>query len=465
MRGRRGARGDRRASGTSYAYCFRSAGGRAETLVLFPWARTGRFKKTARLMDERSFGFRTRALHAGTPPDGETGARALPLHLSTSFVFDSTEHAAELFALRTYGNIYTRIGNPTVAAFEEKLASLEGGLGAVATASGLAAQLITMLSLAQSGDHIVASANLYGGTVTQFSRDAAAHGDRDDVRCRPAIPRPCAPRSARTREPSSPRRSAIRTAPSPISRHWPAIAHAAGVPLIVDNTFATPYLCRPIEHGADIVVHSATKFIGGHGTVIGGAIVESGRFPWNAERHPLIATPSPGYHGLNFAETFGEYAFLQRARVEVLRDVGASISPMNAWLLVQGLETLAVRMPQHVANARAVASFLHEPRRGRVGRVRRSARQPRPRARRALSAAGRGRRLHVRLARRARSGPRLHRSARAVEPPRERRRREESRDPSGVDDAPAALRRRAARGGRECPTWCGCRSASRTRTT
>ncbi|MBV8368320.1 MAG: O-acetylhomoserine aminocarboxypropyltransferase/cysteine synthase [Candidatus Eremiobacteraeota bacterium] len=308
-------------------------------------------------MEERTFGFRTRALHAGTPPDGETGARALPLHLSTAFVFDSTEHAAELFALRSYGNIYSRIGNPTVSAFEEKLASLEGGLGCVATASGLSAQLVTILSIAQQGDHLVASANLYGGTITQFSVTLkrmgietafVPAGDLDGVR-------------AALRE--NTRAVFVETIGNPNANvadlaAFAEIAHGAGVPLIVDNTFATPYLCRPIEHGADVVVHSATKFIGGHGTVMGGAIVESGSFPWAAGKHPLLATPSPGYHGLNFAETFGEYAFLQRARVEVLRDVGASLSPMNAWLLVQGLETLALRMPQHVANARTVATFL-----------------------------------------------------------------------------------------------------------
>ncbi|HTJ27646.1 MAG TPA: O-acetylhomoserine aminocarboxypropyltransferase/cysteine synthase family protein [Candidatus Limnocylindria bacterium] len=308
-------------------------------------------------MSDRSFGFRTRALHAGTPPDGETGARALPLHLSTSFVFDSTEHAAELFALRTYGNIYSRIGNPTVAAFEEKLASLEGGLGAVATASGLAAQLCAVLALAQNGDHLVATANLYGGTITQFSvtlrrmgieTTFVPAGDLDALRG--ALRENT--RAVFTETIGNPSGNVADLAAIA------EIAHAAGVPLVVDNTFATPYLCRPIEHGADVVVHSATKFIGGHGTVLGGAIVESGRFPWGAGKHDLLATPSPGYHGLNFVETFGEYAFLTRARAEVLRDVGAAISPMNAWLLVQGLETLALRMPQHVANARAVATFL-----------------------------------------------------------------------------------------------------------
>ena len=273
-------------------------------------------------------------------------------------MFDSTEHAAELFALRTYGNIYSRIGNPTVAAFEEKLASLEGGLGAVATASGLAAQLIALLTVAESGDHLVASANLYGGTITQFSVTMRRMGIEttfvpggDVEAIRQAI-RPTT-RAVFTETIGNPNGNVADLAA--IAK----IAHAAGVPLFVDNTFATPYLCRPIEYGADVVIHSATKFIGGHGTVIGGAIVESGRFDWGAGRHPLISTPSPGYHGMNFAETFGEYAFLMRARAELLRDIGAALSPMNAWLLVQGLETLALRMPAHVANAQTVATFLH----------------------------------------------------------------------------------------------------------
>ena len=273
-------------------------------------------------------------------------------------MFDSTEHAAELFALRTYGNIYSRIGNPTVSAFEEKLASLEGGLGAVATASGLSAQLIALLTVAESGDHLVASANLYGGTITQFSVTMRRMGIETtfvpggDVEAIRSAIRP-ATRAVFTETIGNPNGNVADLAA--IAQ----VTHAAGVPLFVDNTFATPYLCRPIEHGADVVIHSATKFIGGHGTVIGGAIVESGRFDWGAGRHPLISTPSPGYHGMNFAETFGEYAFLMRARAELLRDIGAALSPMNAWLLVQGLETLALRMPAHVANAQAVAAFLH----------------------------------------------------------------------------------------------------------
>jgi O-acetylhomoserine (thiol)-lyase len=308
-------------------------------------------------MQDHAFGLRTRALHAGTPPDPATGARAMPIYLSSSFVFDSTEHAAELFALRTYGNIYSRIGNPTVAAFEERIASLEGGLGAVATASGLAAQLTTILALAQAGDHVVASASLYGGTVTQFSVTLKRMGiactlvPGDDLA---AFEAAIAPNT---------KCLFTETIGNPLGNvadleALAVLAHEHGLPLVVDNTFASPVLCRPLEWGADVVVHSATKFLGGHGTVIAGAIVESGTFPWGAGKHPLLSEPSPGYHDMNFAETFGEYAFLMRTRTEVLRDVGACLSPMNAWLVLQGLETLPLRMPAHVENARIVARFL-----------------------------------------------------------------------------------------------------------
>lgn len=306
---------------------------------------------------DRRFGFRTRALHAGTPPDPETGARAQPIYLSSSFVFDSTEHAAELFALRTYGNIYSRIGNPTVAAFEEKVASLEGGLGGVATASGLSAQLMAILALAQAGDHLVASAGLYGGTTTQFSVTLKRMGI--DVTFVPGgAP---ADLAAAIRENTKLIYTETIGNPAGLIADLAAIAavaHEHGLPLMVDNTFASPALCRPIEHGADIVVQSATKFLGGHGTAIGGIIVESGKFDWSAGKHPLLATPSPGYHDMNFAETFGEFAYLMRVRVEVLRDIGACLSPMNAFLFIQGIETLALRMRAHVENARAVAAFL-----------------------------------------------------------------------------------------------------------
>ncbi len=308
-------------------------------------------------MHDHTFGFRTRALHAGTPPDPTTGARAMPIYLSSSFVFDSAEHAAELFALRTYGNIYSRIGNPTVAAFEERIASLEGGLGAVAFGSGLAAQLAAILCLAEAGDHVVATASLYGGTITQFTVTLKRMG----IACT-LVPGddPAALRAA-----ILPNTKLVytETIGNPLGNvadlaALAAVAHEAGLPLVVDNTFASPVLCRPIEWGADIVVHSATKFLSGHGTVIAGVLVESGKFPWHAGKHPLLSQPSPGYHDMNFAETFGEFAYLMRARTEVLRDVGASLSPMSAWLLLQGLETLPLRMRAHVENARIVARFL-----------------------------------------------------------------------------------------------------------
>jgi O-acetylhomoserine (thiol)-lyase len=308
-------------------------------------------------MQDRQFGFATRAIHAGTPPDPVTGSRVAPIYQTAAFVFGSTEQAAELFQLRSYGHIYSRISNPTVAAFEERMASLEGGLGAIGFSSGLAAQLGVVLTLAQSGDHIVSSQNVYGGTVTQFSITLKRMGIEttfvpvDDY-------------------------SAIRAAIKPNTKMLFAetignpsgtlanieklagIAHEAGVPLVVDNTFASPALYRPIEHGADVVVHSATKFISGHGAVIGGVLVESGRFPWENGRFPLLSQPSPGYHNKVFTETFGEYAFLMRARAEVLRDIGSQMSPMDAWLLLIGLETLPIRMKTHVENARKIAEYL-----------------------------------------------------------------------------------------------------------
>lgn len=308
-------------------------------------------------MQDRQFGFATRAIHAGTPPDPVTGSRATPIHLTSAFVFGSTEQAAELFALRSYGHIYSRISNPTVAAFEERMASLEGGLGAVAFASGLAAQLAAILCVAEAGDDIVSSQNVYGGTVTQFSVTLRRMGIEthfapvDDEN---AIAAAIGPKTKLLFAETIGNPSGVLADLPRLAR----IAHDAGIPLVVDNTFASPYLCRPIEHGADILLHSATKFLCGHGTVIGGVLVESGRFPWGNGRFPLLSQPSPGYHQKVFTETFGEYAFLMRARAEVLRDVGAAMSPMEAWLLLQGLETLPVRMEAHVRNARAVAQWL-----------------------------------------------------------------------------------------------------------
>lgn len=308
-------------------------------------------------MHDREFGFATRAIHAGTPPDPATGSRAMPIYQTSAFVFGSTEQAAELFALRSYGHIYSRISNPTVAAFEERMASLEGGLGAVAFSSGLAAQLCAVLAVAQSGDHLVCSANVYGGTVTQFGVtlkrmgiETSFIGAHDFAGMKAAIQPNTKMLFAETiGNPSGTIADIAKLA---------AIAHDSGIPLCIDNTFASPYLCRPIEQGADLVLHSATKFISGHGTVIGGVLIESGKFPWGNGRFPLLSDPSPGYHQLQFTETFGEYAFLLRARAEVLRDVGASLGPMDAWLLLQGLETLPVRMQAHLTNAVTVATFL-----------------------------------------------------------------------------------------------------------
>jgi len=307
--------------------------------------------------DDHVFGFATLAVHAGQRPDPVTGARAMPIYQTTSYVFEDTDHAAELFALQTFGNIYTRIMNPTTAAFEERVAALERGIGGLAVASGQAAQFIAIATLLGPGDQIVSSSALYGGTYTQFDITLRRWGV-DVVFVDPSDPE-------NFRRAITPQTRAIygETIGNPRIdvldiEAVAAIAHEAGVPLIVDNTFATPYLCRPIEHGADIVVHSATKFIGGHGTSIGGIIVESGRFPWDNGKYPGMTDPSPGYHGIRFRETFGEYGYLMKARVENLRDLGPTLSPFNSFLFLQGLETLHVRMERHVRNAEQVAVFL-----------------------------------------------------------------------------------------------------------
>lgn len=308
-------------------------------------------------MSKHTYGFDTRAIHAGQRPDPETGARAMPIYQTTSYVFDDPQYAADLFALQSFGNIYTRIGNPTNAAFEERMASLEGGLGGLATASGMSAQLLSILTVCEAGDHIIANRALYGGTFTQFDVtlrrmgiDATFVDTNDTDAMEAAI-------GDRTRliygeTIGNPGGDILDLAA--ISD----LAHSYGLPLIVDNTFASPALCRPIEHGADVVVHSATKFIGGHGTVIAGVIVESGLFPWNNGRFPAIVEPSPAYHDLRFWENFREYAYLMKARTELMRDVGAALSPFSSFLLLMGLETLGLRMERHVANTRAVAEFL-----------------------------------------------------------------------------------------------------------
>jgi O-acetylhomoserine (thiol)-lyase len=299
----------------------------------------------------------TLAVHAGQRPDPYTGARAMPIYQTSSFVFEDTESAAAYFNLQEYGNIYSRINNPTVAAFEERVAALEGGAGAVAFASGLAAQASALFTLLQPGDHIVASSALYGGTVTQFKHVLGKLGvattfvDPDHLdNWRGAIRENTKALFGETI--GNPGGNILDLAP------LAELAHARGIPLVVDNTFATPYLCRPIEWGADIVIHSATKFIGGHGTSIGGVVVDSGTFPWSNGRFPIIAEPSAAYHGLAFHETFGTYGYLMKLRAETLRDLGACMSPFNAFLFLQGLETLHLRMARHVENALAVARFL-----------------------------------------------------------------------------------------------------------
>ncbi len=308
-------------------------------------------------MSERKFGFRTRALHAGGRPDPTTGARAVPIYQSTSFVFEDTADAADLFALQKYGTIYTRISNPTNAAFEERMASLEGAIGAVATASGQAAEFLTITTLAGAGDHLVASRGLYGGTYTLLDVTLRKLGI-DTTFVDPDKP---AEFAGAIRPETKLLFTEIIANPSGAVADLEAlagIAHEQGIPLAVDNTFATPYLCRPLEHGADIVLHSATKFIGGHGTSIGGVVCESGRFPWDSGRFPGMTERVRSYGGLRFHENFGEYAFCTKLRVEQLRDVGACLSPFNAFLLLQGLETLPQRMDAHVENADAVARWL-----------------------------------------------------------------------------------------------------------
>ncbi len=303
-------------------------------------------------------GFATRSLHAGHTPDKASLARAVPIYQSTSFVFENSAHAASLFALQQFGNIYTRIMNPTTDVFEQRVAALEGGIAALATSSGQAAQFLAITSLMGPGDELVSASTLYGGTYTQF--DVSFRRLGIDVK----FVEPDDPENFRRA--ITPKTRAIygETIANPRMNvldieKVAAIAHEAGVPLIVDNTMASPYLCRPIEHGADIVVHSATKFLGGHGTSIGGIIVDSGKFPWS-DRYPAITQPSPGYHGMVFRDMFGPLAYIIKVRVEGLRDFGPCMSPFNSFLFIQGVETLKYRMEAHSRHALAVAQWLEK---------------------------------------------------------------------------------------------------------
>ena len=306
----------------------------------------------------RRFGFETRAVHAGAHPDPVTGARATPIYQTTSYVFDDVDHAASLFNLQTFGYIYSRLTNPTVAVLEERVANLEGGRAAVAAASGHAAQFLAFFTLLEPGDRFVASRNLYGGSITQFGLSFKRLGWRCD------FVDPTDPNNFERANLADAKAIFIENLANPggivVDIEAVAdIAHRHGIPLIVDNTLATPYLCNPIRHGADIVIHSMTKFLGGHGNSMGGVVVESGKFDWGQnDKFPSLSKPEPAYHGLTFHETFGDFGFTMKARAVALRDFGPSLAPINAFMILTGIETLPLRMERHVANALQVARFL-----------------------------------------------------------------------------------------------------------
>lgn len=311
-------------------------------------------------MTEAYKGFTTQAIHGGHTPDSDTHSRAVPLYQTTSYTFDDTSHAADLFGLRKFGNIYTRIMNPTTDVLEQRIAALEGGVGALATASGQAAETLAILTLAQAGDEIVASTDLYGGTVSLFTHTLPKFG----IKVRFVTPGDLNGWEQAVND--STKAFYVESIGNPKLdivdiEQIAKIGNAHGIPLVVDNTVTTPYLLNPIAHGATIVVHSATKYIGGHGTSIGGIIVDSGKFDWAASgRFNAFIEPEPAYHGLKFYETFGNLTFILRARVLGLRDMGAAVSPFNAWLFLQGLETLALRMQRHSENGLAVAEWLEK---------------------------------------------------------------------------------------------------------
>ncbi|MFT3955453.1 MAG: O-acetylhomoserine aminocarboxypropyltransferase/cysteine synthase [Piscinibacter sp.] len=308
-------------------------------------------------MPDHQFRPETLAIHAGQIPDAATGARALPIYQTTSFVFDSADHAASLFNLQTFGNVYSRLSNPTVAALEERVAALEGGRAAVASASGMAAEAMALMTLLQQGDHVVAAGALYGGTVTMLAVNLKKFGIETsfvDATSPDAFAAAIRPNTRAIFAESLGNPSLVVLDIAAIAE----VAHAHGIPLVIDNTVPSPFLCNPIRHGADIVVHSATKYLGGHGTTLAGVIVESGKFPWDNGKFPGMTEPSPGYHGVKFYETFGDFGFTMRARMETLRVYGAALSPASAWQILQGTETLHLRMERHCANALRVAEHL-----------------------------------------------------------------------------------------------------------
>jgi O-acetylhomoserine (thiol)-lyase len=312
-------------------------------------------------MADHAFKPETLAIHAGQIPDSATGARALPIYQTTSFVFDSADHAASLFNLQTFGNVYSRLSNPTVAALEERVAALEGGRAALASASGMASEAMALMTILQQGDHVVSAGALYGGSVSMLAVNLRKLGiettfvDANSPDAFAAAMRPNT-RAVFAESLGNPSLTVLDIA------GVADVAHEQGVPLIVDNTVPSPFLCNPLKFGADIVVHSATKYLAGHGTTLGGVMVESGKpngkFAWDNGKFPGMTEPSPGYHGVKFYETFGDFGFSMRARMETLRVYGAALSPMSAWQILQGVETLHVRMERHCINARRVAEFL-----------------------------------------------------------------------------------------------------------
>ena len=308
-------------------------------------------------MTDRQFHPETLAIHAGQIPDAATGARALPIYQTSSFVFDSAEHAASLFNLQTFGNVYSRLSNPTVAVLEERVAALEGGRAAVASASGMAAETMALMTILQSGDHVVAAGALYGGSVTMLAVSLAKFGIETtfvDATKPEAFAAAMRPNTRAVYAESLGNPSMVVLDIAAVAE----VAHAHGVPLIIDNTVPSPLLCNPLALGADIVVHSATKYLAGHGTTLGGVVVEGGKFPWDNGKFPGMTEPSKGYHGVKFYETFGDFGFTMRCRMESLRVFGASLSPMSAWQILQGVETLPLRMQKHCDNALGVAKFL-----------------------------------------------------------------------------------------------------------
>ena len=417
-------------------------------------------------MSERIPGFSTLAVHAGAQPDPTTGARATPIYQTTSYVFESVDHAASLFGLQTFGNIYTRIGNPTTAVLEERVAALEGGTAGLAAASGHAAQVLIFHCLMQPGDEFVASKKLYGGSINQFNHAFKNFGwnvvwaDPDDIG---SFERAISPKTKAIFTELIANPGGVITDMAAVSQ----IAKRAGVPYIVDNTLATPYLCKPFEHGADIVVHSLTKFLGGHGNSIGGMIVDGGTFNWSRERrYPMLCEPRPEYHGIVLHETFGNFAFAIACRVLALRDIGPAISPFNSFLILTGIETLPLRMQKHCDNALAVARMARRRIRkvawvsypGLPGdRYHNLAQEILPERRR--------RGVHLRAQGRLRRRREARVERETVLAPRQYRRHPLADHSSRPRPRIASLATRRRSRPAPAPTWCGCRSASRTKTT